>query len=110
MRIAVSTFDGRTVCGELGKCNRFMIFDADNHGILRRGLRFFPGPARQNLLQDCQAVITQGMGRGMYEGLITAGIIPVLTLEEDPEAAVRQFLSEGFLESAEENWYSTEDN
>jgi predicted Fe-Mo cluster-binding NifX family protein len=110
MRIAVSTFDGRTICGELGKCNRFMIFDADNHGILRRGLRFFPGPARQNLLQDCQAVITQGMGRGMYEGLISAGIIPVLTLEEDPEEAVRQFLSEGILESCQDNWYSKEDN
>jgi hypothetical protein len=32
------------------------------------------------------------MSRGMYEGLYRAGIIPVITMENEPAAAVRQFV------------------
>ena len=93
MKIAVSTQDGKTICGELGKCTQFIIFDADKFGIKGRELR--DTHTNINLIQDCQAVITQGMGRGMYEGLYGAGIIPVITLESHPESAVRQFISGG---------------
>jgi len=102
MRIAVSSLDGKTICGQLGSCNKFIIFEADEFGIKNRKLRdsaflsdaaMADGMHRDNMLQDCQAVITQGMSRGMYEGLYRAGIIPVITLENEPSIAVRQFVS-----------------
>ena len=106
MKIAVSTSDGKTICGHLGKCNQFIIFEADDFGIKKRELRDkaaspeASGPVKSHsvgMLQDCQAVITQGMGRGMYDGLIFVGILPVITMESDPEAAVKQFLLSGGL-------------
>lgn len=90
MKIAVSTHDGKTICGHLGKCNQFIVFEADGYGIKTRIMRETSGSS--SLLQDCHAVITQGMGRGMYDGLMSAGIFPVITMESDPESAVRQFL------------------
>ncbi len=108
MKIAVSSLDGKTICGQLGSCNQFIIFEADEFGIKDRKLRdsaflkdaaMADGAHRDNLLQDCHAVITQGMSRGMYEGLYRAGIIPVITMENEPAAAVRQFVS-GCLPSA----------
>jgi predicted Fe-Mo cluster-binding NifX family protein len=93
MKIAVSTHDGKTICGHLGKCNQFIVFEADVFGIKNRIMRGVSGSS--SLLHDCQAVITQGMGRGIYDGLMSAGIIPVITMESDPESAVRQFLING---------------
>ena len=106
MRIAVSTIDGKTICGHLGKCSRFIIFEADEFGIKNRELRETPsaeadrdldahGQHGVGMLQDCQAVITQGMGRGIFDGLFNAGIIPVITMENEPEIAVRKFMSGG---------------
>jgi predicted Fe-Mo cluster-binding NifX family protein len=108
MKIAVSSLDGKTICGQLGSCNQFIIFEADEFGIKNRKLRdsaflsdaaMADGRHRDTMLQDCQAVITQGMSRGMYEGLYRAGIIPVITMENEPAAAVRQFVS-GCMPSA----------
>ena len=39
MRIAVSSLDGKTICGQLGSCNQFIIFEADEFGIKNRKLR-----------------------------------------------------------------------
>ena len=106
MRIAVSTIDGKTICGQLGKCSSFIMFESDEFGIKNRELREQPesmsvsemdthGQHGIGMLQDCQAVITQGMGRGIFDGLFSAGIIPVITMENEPETAVKRFMSGG---------------
>jgi predicted Fe-Mo cluster-binding NifX family protein len=98
MKIAVSTSDGKSVCGHLGKCTQFLVYEADGFDILNRHLIRTHGVFAHYCsepLNNCQAVITQGMGQGMYDGLVKAGIIPVLTSETDPETAVQQFLCGG---------------
>ncbi|MBI5191267.1 MAG: nitrogen fixation protein [Nitrospirae bacterium] len=102
MKIAVSSTDGKTVCGHLGRCTQFVIYDADGFDITARHLRKAGGcpEARPEggvlgNLSDCQAVISQGIAWVLYDGLVDAGIIPVITTETDPESAVRQFLSGG---------------
>ncbi len=112
MKIAVSTTDGKTVCGHLGRCSQFLVYEAEGFEIVKKRLLKTAGMGDGRLegacleagacpghdvdrFHDCQAVITQGMGQGMYDGLVQAGIIPVLTSETDPEVAVRQFLCGG---------------
>jgi len=105
MKIAVSTTDGRTVCGQLGNCTEFLIFESEGGEIVKREHRkmkaCYPiwcdsGPSNKlNPFLDCQAVISLGMGQGLYDGLVSVGIMPVLTSESNPEDAVRRFLSGG---------------
>ena len=106
MKIAVSTSDGKTVCGHLSKCSQFIIYEADGFDIIDRCMRRTDNPGACHTasgsrvrstapFDDCQAVISQGMGQGIYDGLVNRGIIPVLTSETDPEVAVRQFLCGG---------------
>jgi len=112
MKIAVSTADGKTICGHLGKCRSFIIFETDGVEIKGRALLNTGGacpghgkedhPHTHNIspFEGCRAVITQGMGGGMLQGLKAAGIKPVITELSDPETAVRQFLGGGISESA----------
>ena len=112
MNIAVSTADGNTICGHLGKCRSFIIYETEGgeikakrltgtagscpgHGV--QGAEVHGGHAvhgGHNLSQfaGCQAVITQGMGQGMIDGLTAAGIKPVITDMSDPDLAVMKFL------------------
>jgi predicted Fe-Mo cluster-binding NifX family protein len=105
MNIAVSTTDGKTICGHLGKCRSFIIFETDGKEIKDRrtisagGLCPGHGPEagaqghNVSPFDGCQAVITQGMGQGMLNSLAAAGIQPVMTNLTDPDAAVMDFLS-----------------
>lgn len=101
MNIAVSTTDGKTICGHLGKCRDFIIFETDGKQI--KGKRLIssggacPGHGTgsgHNIspFDGCHAVITQGMGQGMLNGLAQAGIQPVITGQSDPDTAVMEFL------------------
>lgn len=106
MRIAVSTTDGKTVCGHLGKCKNFIIYNIVGTEITGRSLMSTGGACpghgadheaehahNVNPFDGCHAVITQGMGQGMLNGLAQAGIKPVITGESDPDIAVMQFLN-----------------
>lgn len=108
MRIAVSTMDGKTICGHLGKCRSFIIFEAEGGVIKDRRIEsvggMCPGHAdagskerahNVSPLTGCSAVITQGMGQGLLNGLVQAGIQPVITQHTDPETAVMLLLSGG---------------
>jgi predicted Fe-Mo cluster-binding NifX family protein len=101
MNIAVSTTDGKTICGHLGKCRDFIIYEIDGGEI--KGKRLIssggacPGHGDEGShnigpFHGCQAVITQGMGQGMLDGLAQAGIQPVITGQSDPDTAVMDFL------------------
>jgi predicted DNA-binding protein (UPF0251 family)/predicted Fe-Mo cluster-binding NifX family protein len=104
MNIAVSTADGRTICGHLGKCRTFIIYETDGKEIKKRHMRATggacPGHGKESQghahnvspFEGCHAVITQGMGQGLLSGLAQAGIQPVITDQTDPDTAVRLFL------------------
>ena len=103
MNIAVSTGDGKTICGHLGKCKDFIIFEIEGRQVKNKRLlsaaAACPGHGEgeshtHNVspFENCQAVITQGMGQGMMDGLINAGIQPVITRESDPDIAVNLYL------------------
>ena len=106
MNIAVSTTDGTTICGHLGKCKDFIIYKTDGKEIIGRSILRTGGacpghgsdhgvPHTHNIspLDGCHAVITQGMGQGMLNGLVQAGIQPVITDQSDPDTVVIKFLS-----------------
>lgn len=116
MRIAVSTTDGKTICGHLGKCRSFIIYETDAGSITDRKMinlgGLCPGhnPSHGHAeghghdhghshshnvdpFEGCGAVITQGMGQGMLNALADAGIKPVITSLADPEAAVMKFIN-----------------
>jgi len=43
-------------------------------------------------LAGINTLITGGMGPGLFERLMQSGILPVVTMEEDPDAAVSAML------------------
>ena len=57
--------------GECGSCN---------HSIMIKNI------------QDCKIVISYGMGQRIYDDLINAGIIPIVTDEKNVEKALNQFI------------------
>jgi predicted DNA-binding protein (UPF0251 family)/predicted Fe-Mo cluster-binding NifX family protein len=103
MNIAVSTTDGKTICGHLGKCKDFIIYETDGKEVIRKSLRSSGGACpghgadaghghNVSPFAGCHAVITQGMGQGMLDGLVHAGIQPVITDQTDPDTAIANFL------------------
>ena len=101
MKIAVSSADGKTICGHLGKCRSFIIYETEGGSITGKSLTgtagacpSHGGDGNHNVspFAGCHAVITQGMGQGMLSGLVQAGIQPVITGQTDPDAAVMSFL------------------
>lgn len=101
MNIAVSTTDGKTICGHLGKCKDFIIYETDGKEIKSKRLLSsggacpgHSGAGKHNVspFDGCHAVITQGMGQGMLNGLMQAGIQPVITDQSDPDTVVLNFL------------------
>ncbi len=117
MRIAVSTADGISICGHLGRVSKFFIYEVEGNTVVSRELREVTpvhGPSDQHhhnhdhnhnghgtllgSLSDCSAVITNGMGGGMIAALTDAGMDPVITGERNPDTAVASYLS-GSLET-----------
>jgi predicted Fe-Mo cluster-binding NifX family protein len=113
MRIAVASDDGRTICGHLGRCASFVVFETEDGKITSKELRNNnftshatgkcdhndkPGEGAHShgdvigALGDCQVVISQGMGRRIAEDLEKANIKPIITTELDAEEAIRDYL------------------
>lgn len=131
MKVAVVSTDGRTISKHFGRAGSIVVVtvrdgqvismerrtkpdcrDASrpervgNHGVqCQHGS---PGKDRHarhgdvvKLIADCGAVLSCGMGQGIYEMLKAAGIRPVLTRESDLNKAVGAYL-DGSLEEDEE--------
>ncbi len=101
MQIAVTSQNRKTVTEHAGKCRKFWIYDVDAGRIVGRQLvelpieqsfhathGSFPAP-----LSDINALISGGMGANLYHRLMQRGIKPIITVEEDPEAAVIGYLN-----------------
>lgn len=117
MKIAVSTADGVSICGHLGMCNQFIIYNVDDKSIVSKEIRNVkpvhgPGEHDHNhgaghghhehgehshggvvgALSDVSAIITNGMGGRFAMALEAAGVKPVITPAQDPDAAVQAYL------------------
>lgn len=130
MKIAVSTEDGKTICGHLGRCKLFLIYEVKDGQIVSKELRevtpvhgadethkehhmhgghhaegHHHGSHRGviDALSDTSAVITNGMGAHFASALESAGINAVITGERDPETAVKAYL-EGTLTATGGCW------
>ena len=101
MQIAVTSQNRKTITEHAGKCRKFRIYDVEK-GVLT-GKRLVEVSIEQSLhasagqlaepLAGINTLITRGIGPGLYERLMQSGILPVLTMEEDPDAAVFAMLS-----------------
>ncbi len=101
MQIAVTSQNRRTITEHAGKCRKFWIYDVEK-GVLT-GKRLVEIGIEESLhasagqlaeaLAGITTLITGGMGPGLYERLMQRGILPVVTMEKDPDAAVTAMLS-----------------
>jgi predicted Fe-Mo cluster-binding NifX family protein len=101
MQIAVTSQNRKTISEHAGKCRKFWIYDLEK-GVVT-GKRLVEVSMEQSLhassgllaepLAEINILITGGMGPGLHERLMQSGILPVITMEEDPDAAVTAMLS-----------------
>ena len=114
MKIAVATDDNINVCGHVGKCRGFVVFDVENGKILNKEMRknsftnhfnrihdsdrhqhshergHGSGNGHKRLaegLKDCNYLVSRGMGRRLIEDIESNGIQTVVTTEMNAETA-----------------------
>jgi predicted Fe-Mo cluster-binding NifX family protein len=110
MKIALATDDkGKTIASHFGRTKGFIIFIVKGSTIESQEYRenSFTGHARElehsnhnidrhgpilNALNDCNTVISNGMGRRIYEDLINSGIQALITDETNVKSAMNAFI------------------
>ena len=114
MKIAIVSDDGTTIASHFGSAKGFIIYEivdgqarqveyrvntftghargleGTDHGVDRHG------PILE-ALNDCQAVISRGMGRRIYDDLVAANIDPYVTDEPDAQKAAELHLKGGLV-------------
>ena len=127
MKIAVITEDGKTISQHFGRAPHYLVFTVEEGQITGKELRDKVGHrqfAQQDhehesendprghgfgahsdakhvrmieSIQDCEAIIVRGMGRGAYLAMEQANIRPFVTDLADAEQAVKAYMG-GTLE------------
>ncbi len=127
MKIAVITEDGQTISQHFGRAPYYLVFSVENNEIVGKELRDKAGhrqfaqeehdhneehdPRGHGFgahsdakhvrmiesIQDCEAIIVRGMGRGAYLAMEQANIRPFVTEIADAEEAVKAYI-DGTLE------------
>lgn len=113
MKIAVASDDGKTICGHLGRCAHFIVFEVEGENIKSKGTRdniftshtsescghdHSPGESTHShqglvdALTDCKVVISKGMGGRIVDDLTSARITPIITAEDNAETAVQAYI------------------
>jgi predicted Fe-Mo cluster-binding NifX family protein len=108
MKLAVTSQDHSTVTGHAGRCRAFWVFEVDAKEVRERTLvevaeaeTFHASHhALPKGLTGITALISQGMGAGLFARLGKMGITPFITTETDPDTAVKSYLA-GTLQSAQ---------
>jgi len=119
MKIAIASDDGQTIAGHFGRTRGFLFYEIENGQILNREYRLndFTGHARGmsgrshemdrhgpilSALSGCQAVISQGMGRRIYDDLQSAGIEAFIVRETDADKAVELYIKQELQDNPDE--------
>ena len=100
MQIAVTSQNAKSITEHAGKCRKFWIYDIEQGKVSGKHLLELPieqsfHASHHELAQPLARInvlITASMGAGLHHRLTQAGILPVLTFEEDPDAAISAFL------------------
>lgn len=118
MKIAVATEDGKTISAHFGRSPFFAIYEIADGKVINKEMRrnTFTGHFRgegahgdghhdhskgdehahktvAEGLQDCQTVISHGMGRRAWEDLRSRGIEMIVTDETEVERALNLYLA-----------------
>ena len=131
MKIAVITEDGQTISQHFGRAPYYLVFTAEDKEIVGKELRDKVGHrqfaeedrrhASRNdprghgfgvhsaakhtrmidTIQDCEAIIVRGMGRGAYLAMEQAHIRPFVTELANAEEAVRAYLDGTLVDHTE---------
>jgi tRNA-Thr(GGU) m(6)t(6)A37 methyltransferase TsaA len=131
MKIAVITDDGQTISQHFGRAPYYLVFTIEDKKIVGKELRDKVGHrqfaqedhhhAAENdprghgfgahsdakharmieSIQDCEAIIVRGMGRGAYLAMEQANIRPVVAELADAEEAVKAYLDGTLVDHTE---------
>lgn len=118
MKIAVVTEDGAVVSAHFGRAAQLAVFTVEDGQVVNREVREKPHHGAEHdhdhhqhngdqhhhhggglfqqilpVLQDCQVVISRGMGQPAFARLQQAGIEPILTDIREVETAVKAYLA-----------------
>lgn len=110
MKVAIASDDGREISAHFGRTLGFVVFKIENKQIISQEYRpnTFTGhmshhggehnhisthSAIVEALKDCSVVISNGMGRRLYDDLTDAGIKPIITTERDVQKAIQLFIN-----------------
>jgi len=101
MKIAVTSQNRKTITEHAGKCRKFWIYDIEAGAVTGRQLIELPieqsfHASQHQLaepLTEIDVLITASMGAGLHQRLKQSGIHPLITMEEDPNAAVAAYLA-----------------
>lgn len=100
MQIAVTSQNRKTITEHAGKCRKFWIYDIQNGAVAGKQLielaieQSFHASHHQlaDPLAGVNVLITASMGAGLHQRLKQNGILPIITMEENPDEAVNAFL------------------
>ncbi|MCB0283958.1 MAG: iron-molybdenum cofactor biosynthesis protein [Calditrichaeota bacterium] len=120
MKIAIASDDQQTIANHFGRTRGFLIYETENGEIQNQEYRInnFTGHALGlnhhnhdhhadrhsailTALKDCQAVISRGMGRRIYEDLQNAGIETFIVDETNTSVAIQKYLENELQDNPE---------
>jgi predicted Fe-Mo cluster-binding NifX family protein len=118
MKIAIVSDDEKTIASHFGKTRGFVIFEVEGKEIKGQEYRLntFTGHARGlegaghefdrhgpilEALKDCRVVISQGMGRRIYDDLKNIGIEVYVTEEQDVKNALNKYVQGELVDQPE---------
>jgi len=115
MKIAVASDDKKMVCGHVGRCQGFIIYEAEGNKVM--GREYKPNdftehakhgghdhehhdhhvagighPWIKEALDGCAALISLGMGKRLWDDLAALKVTPIITDVEDADQAVQLYL------------------
>jgi predicted Fe-Mo cluster-binding NifX family protein len=115
VKIAVVTDDGKTISQHFGRALYYAVYEVRSAKVEgmeiklkvvhhREGEEQLHGHQEASKhstmlysVQDCEALIARGMGRGAYEAIKQSGIKPIITDKIDADEAVEAYVK-GTLE------------
>lgn len=100
MQIAVTSQNRKTITEHAGKCRKFWIYNIEDGAITEKRLAELAieesfHASNHGLPASLAAInvlITASMGAGLHQRLVSHGILPIITMEGDPDTAVNAFL------------------
>lgn len=102
MKIAITSANGKTICGHAGKCPGFLIYEISKNQTIhqthiklakQQTLKNFAGPIsdlEDHPLRGINTFITQSLGEGLKARLEKDGIQVIETEDQEPLLAVNR--------------------